>query len=232
MLTKKDRKEVTINLELLSERFKLEIDYLKTYLDMSEKSNELVNKELSDKAFEETEKFPEKEALIQDLYEKEYKAINSYQYHSQLVLVYGIYESTLTHLCVELFKFTRSKLSLNKIKGGNIAETCIDYLILISDFDRKEIERYAPKLNNYRLVRNYIAHQNSIFTGSDPSEIAKDRKKFCKLIELLKKERFEVDEKSFYIIDNDVNRDLLLIVSKVIEQVINYLESKTFLVEQ
>lgn len=230
MLTKQNKSELSINFDLLRERFEYEIKYLNIYLTISDKSNTIVNDELADKAFNETLKNPENESLIQDLFEREYKAINSYQYHSQLILIYGIYESTLTHLCLEFFKITKPKLSLDKIKGGNIATTCIEYLVLMSDFNKESIEVYLPKLNNYRLIRNYIAHQNSKFTGNNPTDIEKDKKKFENYISVIDKTNFDVNEDCFYIINNSVNFNLVDIVKKVINKIIDNLESKIFLI--
>lgn len=93
MLRKKSHSEKTLDFDLLKKRFRLEIDYLVTYLNTLDTLKPEITKQLEDKAYNETLENPENESLIHDMYESEYKTINSYQYHSQLTLVYSIYES-------------------------------------------------------------------------------------------------------------------------------------------
>lgn len=230
MLTKKEKIEFTIDLKSIKERFNLEVEYLSKFIDLSEESSKSIQKTLSDETYEKTIESPDDESFLQDLFENEYRIINSYQYHSQLVLIYGVFESTLTHLCNEIFKKIEPKLSLDMIKGNNIFTTCIDYLHLMCDFNISSIEKYKPKLNNYRLVRNYIAHQNSRFIGFNEKDIEKDKNKFIKLLDLLNKTSFDVDNNCFYIVDNISSKDLIKIISDVMLNIISEIESKTFLV--
>ncbi|MFA6139038.1 MAG: hypothetical protein WC667_13270 [Sulfurimonas sp.] len=232
MLRKKSQAEKTLDFDLLKKRFLLEIDYLTTYLNTLDSLKPKITSQLEDKAYNKTLENPEDESLIHDMYESEYKIINSYQYHSQLTLVYSIYESTLSDLCIQFQKETNTKLLLINIKGTGISETCLEYLRLVSSFKKESLSAFWPKLNNYRLIRNRIAHQNSIFSGITEEEIEIDKQKFIKLIELLQKDRFEITNRSFFIVNNQVNHDFIDIIKSVIEIIISHLENETFLIEQ
>ena len=129
MFTKKENvSEVTLQLKLLTDRFRYEVKYLREYMAFSSKSIEERAEDLGDKIYQDSLDNPEHEALLQEMFIEEQRAINSYLYHSSIVLVYTVLESTLAQICTEIKFKVKASFSFDGLSGGNIIQKAIEYL--------------------------------------------------------------------------------------------------------
>lgn len=228
MYTKKENvREVTVSLDLIFERFGYEVKYLKEYLAFSKESvSERVEK-ISDQIFEDTQQNPELESMLQDMYEYESRAVSSYLYHSSIVLVYTVLESTLAQICTEL-KFTaRIAFPYDKISGAGNVMKQLDYLEMMASFPLTEINRIKPSLGKYQKLRNAIAHHNGRFHGKDEAAKESQKTNFLRDFDDIE---LSPDGKQFYIMSSTAVEKLIQLVVEAIENIVSHIRSQTFIV--
>ncbi|MBY6225387.1 hypothetical protein [Ferrimonas balearica] len=184
---------------------------------------------LADKIYADTLENPQLESMLQEMYEQEHKAISSYLYHSSIVIVYTVLESTLAQICTELRFSARIPFSYDEVSGaGNIAKS-FNYLIMISGLPKYEVEKLTPKLGKYQQLRNSIAHKNGRFSGKNESAIERQRREFCSEFAGLE---LSADEKQFYIMTSESIYKFIELVEKAIKLVVLHVGSQTFIVEK
>ncbi|MCC4784491.1 hypothetical protein OW495_03125 [Vibrio sp. 14N.309.X.WAT.E.F5] len=228
MYTKKEStQEVSISLDNLHERFNFEIKYLKEYLNFSKESVEERSAKLADRIYADSLENPDLETMLQEMYEKEHKAISSYLYHSSIVLVYTVLESTLAQICTEL-KFTaRIPFSFDEVSGAGNIMKAFNYLKMVSSLPKVEIERITPKFGKYQQLRNSIAHKNGRFSGKNEAAIQKQRREFVAEFSDLE---LSADEMQFFIMSSETVDKFILLVEKTIDIVVSHIKKQAFVV--
>ena len=138
MLTKKKQpSEKYIDLQVFKDRVGYELKYLKSYVsDISESIHEK-GEILEQKMGADIDSQPENEEVLVDLFKKEISKLKSYFYHSSIVLIYTLLESTLSHLSAEIRNSTSSKLLLEDLKDNNLIRKSLRYIHLTCDIDLK-----------------------------------------------------------------------------------------------
>lgn len=228
MFTKKENvKEVSIQLSLLKERFDYEIKYLRDYLNFSIESVDERAKKLADRVYEDTLENPDLESMLQEMYEQESKAISSYLYHSSIVLVYTVFESTLSQICTELKFSAKIPFSFDEVGGGGNIMKSFNYLKISASLPKIEIEKITPKFGKFQQLRNSIAHKNGRFSGKDASAIEKQRKLFTQEFPCIE---LSSDQKQFYIMASEPVEDFIDLVEKSIELVVSHIQEQVFIV--
>ncbi len=119
---------------------------------------------------------PDDEEMLVDLFHKEISKLKSYFYHSSIVLVYTLLESSLSHLSSEIKTSTNSKLSLQDLSDNNLIRKSIRYIELTCDIDLKKEKKLYDRICEYQQLRNQIVHQNSKVRGNTPEALAKNAK--------------------------------------------------------
>ncbi|WP_261858198.1 hypothetical protein [Photobacterium sanguinicancri] len=228
MFTKKDNiEEVNLHLDLLKDRFKYEVKYLREYINFTSQSVDERTQKLGDKIYQDTLDNPEHESLLQDMFIKEQKAISSYLYHSAIVLVYTVLESTLSQICTEVKFKVRADFSYDGLSGGNIIQKAVEYLKITTSLPFSSIEHIWPRIGQYQNLRNSIVHQNGKFSGKDEGTISKNRNKMLNMFNSLE---LSEDEKQFYIMSDGLIREFIDKTESLIEVIVQDIESKTYLV--
>ncbi|QGW96256.1 hypothetical protein [Aeromonas veronii] len=139
MLTKKKSStEKRIDLVGFKERTEYEIKYIRNYVvdisgAISEKGDALEEEMISD-----IDSNPDDENVLVELFNSEISKLKSYFYHSSIVLVYTLLESSLSHLSDEIKKCTNSKLTLHDLSDNNIIRKSIKYIELTCGIDFKK----------------------------------------------------------------------------------------------
>ncbi len=197
VFTKKENtKEISIELTLLKERFDFEMKYLKDYLTFSIESVDERTQKLADKIYEDTLANPDLEGMLQEMYEQEHKAISSYLYHSSIVLVYTVFESTLSQICTELKFSAKIPFSFEEVSGAGNIMKALSYLKMSASLPKLEVEKITPKFGKFQQLRNSIAHKNGRFSGKDQKAIDKQRTTFTNEFPCIE---LSPDQKQFYI---------------------------------
>ncbi|WP_165742081.1 hypothetical protein [Pseudoalteromonas sp. Z1A6] len=228
VFTKKENvKEVLIELNMLKERFDYEVKYLKDYLNFSIESVEERTNRLADRIYEDTLENPDLEGMLQDMYELEHKAISSYLYHSSIVLVYTVFESTLSQICTELKYSAKIPFSFDDVSGGGNIMKSFNYLKMSTSLPKMEIERITPKFGKFQQLRNSIAHKNGRFSGKDENAIERQRNLFMQEFPSIE---LSPDQKQFYIMDSKPVVDFIELVERAIHLVVSHIKAQTFVV--
>jgi hypothetical protein len=226
MFTKQvEKQETKIDLVLLKEKFHYEIKYLKEYLYFTSKSVEERTKALSNKIYEDTLKKPEHEALLQEMFIDENKSINSFLYHSTIVLIYTLLESSLSQVCSDVRGNVKSPFSFDMLHGGNIIQKTIDYLKLTADFPFASIEKIWPRIGQFQKLRNAIVHQNGKFQGKDEEGRLKNKLVMLNMFNSLE---LSEDESQFYIMDETIVLEFIDKIEKLMDIVYKNIESKSY----
>ncbi|EGQ9468820.1 hypothetical protein C4H03_RS22695 [Vibrio parahaemolyticus] len=229
MYTKKENtQEVIIGLEALHDRFKFEVKYLREYLDFSKESVEERAENLADKIYADTLENPDLETMLQEMYEQEHKAISSYLYHSSIVLVYIVLESTLAQICTELKVTAKIPFSYDEVSGGGNIMKELNYLKMVSSLPKTELEKITPKFGKFQQLRNSIAHKNGRFSGKNAAAIDKQRKLFVEGFPGLE---LSSDEMQFFIMSSESVEQFIALVEKAVELVVSHIKEQTFVVK-
>lgn len=228
MFTKKENvSEVTLNLNLLSDRFKYEVKYLREYMNFSSQSVEERTEKLGDKIYQDSLENPEHEALLQEMFIEEQRAISSYLYHSSIVLVYTVLESTLAQICTEVKFKVKADFSYDGLSGGNIIQKAIEYLKITIGLPFSLIEHIWPRIGQFQNLRNAIVHQNGKFSGKNAETIVKNKDKMLNMFNSLE---LNENETQFYIMSDQLVCEFIDKTETLIETIVNDIESKTYLV--
>jgi len=228
MLTKKKfQSEKFINLNPFKERTSYELKYLKSYVaDISEAISEK-GEVLEQKMGLDIDSNPEDEEVLVDLFHKEISKLKSYFFHSTIVLIYTLLESSLSHLSAEIKSSTGSKLILEDLKGTNLIGKPIRYIELTCDVDLKGEKKLYDRICEYQQLRNQIVHSNSRVKGNDPASLKKSavalKATFSGIL-------INEDTWSFHITDSTLIDELAEVVESFINVAISKIESKMFVV--
>ena len=233
MFTKKENtKEISIELSLLKERFEYEIkylrEYLREYLSFSVDSVDERIQKLASKMYEDTLKTPELEGMLQEIYEQENKAISSYLYHSSIVLVYTVFESTLAQICTELKFSAKIPFSFDEVGGGGNVMKALNYLKMSASLPKVEVEKITPKFGKFQQLRNSITHKNGRFSGKDEAAIEKQRKSFSQDFPCIE---LSPDQSKFYIMSSKLVEDFIELVERAIGFIVDHIKEQIFVVE-
>jgi len=229
MLTKKKSSiEKNINLVGFKERTEYELKYLRNYVvDISEAISEK-GETLEGNMISDIDSRPDDEEMLVDLFHKEISKLKSYFYHSSIVLVYTLLESSLSHLSAEIKNCTNSKLMLQDLNDKNIIRKSIRYIELTCDVDLKKEKKLYDRVCEYQQLRNQIVHQNSRVKGNCPNELAKN----AKALEVTFS-GIEINKESwdFHIMDNNLIKELIDVVERFVGIAISQVETQVFIVE-
>jgi hypothetical protein len=229
MLTKK-KLSIEKNIDLVSfkERTRYELKYLRNYVvdigeAISEKGEDLEGKMISD-----IDSRPDDEEMLVDLFNKEISKLKSYFYHSSIVLVYTLLESSLSHLSTEIKNCTNSKLLLQDLSDNNLVRKSIRYIELTCDIDLKKEKRLYDRICEYQQLRNQIVHQNSRVKGNNPEALAKNAKALKATFSGVE---INYESWDFHVTDNSLIEELVDTVDKFLNIAINKVSSQIFIVE-
>ncbi|HAS6630803.1 hypothetical protein P3377_23910 [Vibrio parahaemolyticus] len=155
MLTKKSTlKEKKIDLHVFKERTEYELKYLRSYVvDISEAISEK-GESLEQSMIADIDSSPDDEEILVDLFNKEISKLKSYFYHSSIVLVYTLLESTLSHLTTEIKNCTNSRLALQDLNDNNIIRKSIKFIDLICSVDLKNEKKLYDRICEFQQLRN------------------------------------------------------------------------------
>lgn len=228
MFTKKDNtSEVSLSLTLLKDRFKYEVKYLREYMNFSSQSVEERTNKLGDRIYQDTIENPEHEALLQEMFIEEQRAISSYLYHSSIVLVYTVLESTLAQICTEVKFKVKADFSFDGLSGGNIIQKAIEYLKITIGLPFLSIEHIWPRIGQFQNLRNAIVHQNGKFSGQTAETIQKNKDKMLNMFNSLE---INENETQFFIMSEQLVCEFIDKIEVLMQIVIDDIESKTYLV--
>ncbi|MFV7643123.1 hypothetical protein ACNPK3_21690 [Shewanella algae] len=171
---------------------------------------------------------PEDEEVLVDLFHKEISKLKSYFYHSSIVLVYTLLESSLSHLCSEIKDCTNSKLSLKDLSDNNLIRKSIRYIELTCDIDLKNEKNLYDRICEYQQLRNQIVHQNSKVKGSTPEALVKSSKALEATFPGISINKESWD---FHITDNSLIKELVDVVENFLGIAISKVKSQIFIVE-
>ncbi|WP_421288277.1 hypothetical protein [Aeromonas veronii] len=229
MLTKKKSStEKRIDLVGFKERTEYEIKYIRNYVvdisgAISEKGDALEEEMISD-----IDSNPDDENVLVELFNSEISKLKSYFYHSSIVLVYTLLESSLSHLSDEIKKCTNSKLTLHDLSDKNIIRKSIKYIELTCGIDLKKEKNLYDRICEYQQLRNQIVHQNSKIKGDTHEALVKNAKvlkiKFPTI-------NINSDTWDFHITDDVLIKELVDIVGKFLNVAIDEVNSQIFVVE-
>lgn len=230
MLTKKKLPiEKKIDLVSFRERTEYELKYLRTYVvdiseAISEKGDILEATMISD-----IDSRPDDEEMLVDLFYKEISKLKSYFYHSSIVLVYTLLESSLSHLSSEIKYSANSKLSLQDLSDNNLIRKSIRYIELTCDIDLKKEKKLYDRICDFQHLRNQIVHQNSKVKGNTLEALTKNAKALEVTFPGIK---INTESWDFHITDNSLIKELVDVVGNFLEVAINEVNSQVFVVEK
>ena len=229
MLTKKNSFiEKSIDLVNFKERTEYELRYLRSYVvDISEaisgKGDALEENMIAD-----IDSRPDDEEILVDLFNREISKLKSYFYHSSIVLVYTLLESSLSHLSEEIKSCTNSKLSLKDLSDNNLIRKSIRYIELTCNIDLKKEKQLYDRICEYQQLRNQIVHSNSRVKGNNPTAMEKNAKALEVTFSGIE---INYDSWDFHITDNTLITELVEVVDKFLGIAISKVNSQTFVVE-
>ncbi|MFB2778032.1 hypothetical protein ACE017_02605 [Shewanella mangrovisoli] len=229
MLTKKKSPiEKKIDLVSFKERTEYELKYLRNYvIDISEAISEKGDV-LEEAMISDIDSRPEDEEMLVDLFHKEIFKLKSYFYHSSIVLVYTLLESSLSHLSNEIKVSTNGKLSLQDLSDNNLIRKSIRYIELTCDIDLKKEKKLYDRICEYQQLRNQIVHQNSKVKGNTPEVLAKNAKALEVTFPGI---NINTESWDFHITDNSLIKELVDVVDNFLGVAINEVNSQVFVVE-
>ena len=230
MLTKK-KSSIEKNIDLVSfkERTEYELKYLRSYVvDISEAISEK-GETLEENMIADIDSQPDNEEMLVGLFHKEISKLKSYFYHSSIVLVYTLLESSLSHLSAEIKNCTNSKLLLNDLSDNNLIRKSIRYIELTCDIDLKKEKKLYDRICEYQQLRNQIVHQNSRVKGNTPEALVKN----AKALEVTFS-GIEINSESwdFHVTDNSLIKELVDVVEAFLNIAINKVNAQIFVVEK
>ncbi|WP_055437701.1 hypothetical protein [Lacinutrix algicola] len=222
MFTNKETNNKQIDLAYFNNRLTKEYDYLKKYFELNRQSVLDNQTRLQDELFEDTNRDPDNESMIQDIFETSLNTITSLYYHSSIALVHSFLEEHLSKICFLIQKETNHKFSLENLKGGDYIKNSFEYLMLTSALNVELVNRHKPRLKKFQILRNKIIHENSKYKNSDEKE---------KLInDFNDKIGFIESENKFYLKTDDLQLEYLEKSKKVLDDVLSDIIQKSFLV--
>ncbi|MFA0434578.1 hypothetical protein AB4514_22380, partial [Vibrio cyclitrophicus] len=229
VLTKKSTlKEKKIDLHAFKERTEYELKYLRSYVvDISEAISEK-GESLEQSMIADIDSSPDDEEILVDLFNKEISKLKSYFYHSSIVLVYTLLESTLSHLTTEIKNCTNSKLALQDLNDNNIIRKSIKFIDLICSVDLKNEKKLYDRICEFQQLRNQIVHQNSRVKGQDEKSLKKNAIALKATFPMI-----EINEDSwdFHITESSLIEELVNVVDAFIAVAIEDIEKQVFIVQ-
>jgi len=216
LISKDDLNEIDIDLSYLKRTFNQEIEYLRKHIDICAETTEKQSKLIENELLAKIEAEPDKESEINSLFETRIRTLNCHFFHSSILLIYANLENFLTSICTNIEKQTESPLLVRNIRERTDILKFKSFFSITSDIGVLLDE--FPKFDNYRLLRNAIAHNNSKIRMQN--EYKKIKREFTEGIE------FEDSTSGFYIetkefpleLLNKVNHFILSICVKIEEQ--------------
>lgn len=229
MLTKKKSSiEKAIDLAVFKERTEYELKYLRSYVvDISEAISEKGDA-LEENMIADIDSRPDDEEVLVDLFNKEISKLKSYFYHSSIVLVYTLLESSLSHLSTEIKNCTNSKFSLQDLSDNNLIRKSIRYIELTCDVDLKKEKKLYDRICEYQQLRNQIVHQNSRVKGNTQADLTKTAKALEATFSGIK---INYESWDFHITDNSLIKELVEVVEQFLGLAISKVNSQVFVVE-
>jgi len=229
MLTKKNSfTEKSIDLVNFKDRTEYELKYLRSYVvDISEAISEKGDA-LEENMISDIDSRPDDEEILVGLFNKEITKLKSYFYHSSIVLVYTLLESSLSHLSEEIKNCTNSKLSLKDLSDNNLIRKSIRYIELTCDIDLKKEKKLYDRICEFQQLRNQIVHSNSRVKGNNSSALAKNAKALKATFPGIE---INSDSWDFHITDNLLIKELVEVVGNFLGIAISKVNDQTFVVE-
>lgn len=217
-----------IDLDSFKERTEYELKYLRNYVvDISEAISEK-GEMLEETMISDIDSRPDDEEMLVGLFHKEISKLKSYFYHSSIVLVYTLLESSLSHLSREIKNCTNTKLSLQDLSDNNLIRKSMRYIELTCDIDLKQEKKLYDRICEYQQLRNQIVHQNSRVKGNTPEALAKN----AKILEVIFPGiKINSDSWDFHITDNRLVKELVDVVESFLVLAINQVNAQVFVVE-
>jgi hypothetical protein len=223
MLTNKEFTTKQIAFDSYKEKIEDEKKYLKRYFSINSVKIKESNTELEDSLFAKINKNPDLESKILDEYEKSFRAINSYYYHSSIALVHTFFESYLILICHIITENTDTKFNIQLLKGSNNILLALDYLKLTTGLEKDMIDKHMPRLGKFQNLRNKIIHENSCFKNQN------DMKKLQNGF----KNKIDFDESNlrFFINSDELSIEYLNKSYLFILKIVDYLSIKEFIIK-
>jgi hypothetical protein len=142
---------------------------------------------------EELEKFPEYPQLINEVYEREYKELDTYflriLLRSSFVASFSIFELMFKEVChLGAYKY-HTKAEFDSNSG---IDQYRSYIVRELRIDISDLKHYWKDLNRYRELRNCMIHSNSIIQGDQEHLIQFVKNlKHIKIRKIRKENQFE-----------------------------------------
>lgn len=106
----------------------------------------------------------------EELWEEHYAEMFDYFNKSSIIMLYGLMESELKHLCIILKNLTKTRISIDDFKSANYIKGYFKYLDLVIEIPYTTLEKFNTKIEHIQFVRNKIAHNNSEISSIDDKE--------------------------------------------------------------
>lgn len=208
-----------IDIHDLKIRFAHEVSYLKEHIDFNHKEQENRKKKVTQLLEEEIDEDKINEAILRMVYQYDLIKLPSYFYHSTIVALYSMFESTLMGICERTKKDLELQLSVNDFSTRDNLGKAVTYLEKLININFYKDRKEWNQLNDFRSLRNIIVHQNSQFT-SEPN--AKEKE----LIKRLKYIQFDKSDFTFYVTDSRLINNFLDITCKLFDDIFLQIELK------
>lgn len=220
MLTYKTTLEKKISLENYKEKIKTESEYISKYIQLTETHINKTEEELANSLQKEIENNPNSQSQINNFYETEFSYIASFYHQSSILLTHSFLENSLQFLCRLIQSETNSKFDISSLKGQNYIYSTFEYLKLMTNLSEDLINKYKPQLSKYQKLRNIITHTNS--TCKNDNEKTSIKESFNTKI------KFIDDGHKFIITSNKLSLDYLNCSSKLLNEILIYIDSISF----
>ena len=219
LISKENITEINIDLSYLKRTFNQEIEYLKKHIDICTETTSAQNIIIRNELLEKIEEEPERESEFNTLYETKIRTISCHFYHSSILLIYANLENTLNSICNYIEERTESPLLSKNIRAYNDILKFKSFFSITSDLGTL-IDDFT-KFDNYRLLRNSIAHNNS--TVRKATDYNKLKQSFLTGIE------FDDSQNVFFIESNNLPFQLLNEIKTFIINLCDTIESKKYI---
>lgn len=103
---------------------------------------------------------------------------------SLLMALYSLVESKLKEICSLCTFSFNSKVKYELLSSKDYLQTSLNYLEFVLDINTESLKPFITKLKTFQLIRNKIAHNDSIFTENDENNIKEIVKSFSGALSL------------------------------------------------
>lgn len=218
-MTNKQMSYRKIDILDLKIKFAHEVSYFKEYIVFNHKEQENWKKKVTRLLEEEIDEDKINEAILRMVYQYDLIKLPSYFYHSTIVALYSMFESTLMEICERTKKDLELQLSVNDFSTRDNLGKAVTYLEKLININFYKERKEWNQLNDFRSLRNIIVHQNSQFT-SEPNTKEKE------LIKRLKYIQFDKSDFTFYVTDPRLINNFLDITCKLFDDIFLQIELK------